>query len=40
MNDLENKNSVNAAKHADQAFRLFLTESGAPSVEYQLFEEA
>ena len=39
MDDLENQNSVNSEKHADKAFRQFLSESGANSVEYHLFKE-
>ena len=40
ITELENTNSVYAVKRVEKAFRLFLRESGAPSVEYHLFEEA
>ena len=35
---LQNRNSLNAEKRADTAFRKFLNEAGA-SKEYHLFEE-
>ena len=36
---LRNQNTFNAEKHADKAFKQFLQENGAKSVEYQLYTE-